>query len=381
MMRAVVGVAVVAGTAAAVLATAAAGDTHSNGRRAAAASLPNLAYVTAQIQKYSKPPAFVAPGPAFDASKARGMKIFAIPISSTNPFITGIDAAAAAVAKKYGIQWTEFNNQGETSQWAAGIDEAIAQHANVIVLDGPNPKSVAPQLKQARAKGIYVVETHLIDKGMQRVPYVSAYELAPFLLIARLEADWAIKDTGGKANVLILTSNEVNPPLPQQVAAMQAEFRTYCGPSCKTQVINVPNADLATKIQPEVESALIADPSINYIIPAYDPMVEFVIPALLATHTTGKVHVSTSNGTPFVLKDMQTGDTVRMDVGENMTWIGWATMDISMRLLTHSPLAEDENTVRVFTKADVAATGTPPVAGQGYGNAYVQGYDKLWSGK
>jgi ribose transport system substrate-binding protein len=78
---------------------------------------------------------------------------------------------------------------------------------------------------------------------------------------------------------------------------------------------------------------------------------------------------------------MQTGDTVRMDVGENMTWIGWATMDISMRLLTHSPLAEDENTVRVFTKADVAATGTPPVAGQGYGNAYVQGYDKLWSGK
>jgi ribose transport system substrate-binding protein len=348
---------------------------------AAAHVTPNLAYVNSQIAKYSALPVFKTPGPAFDASKARGKKIFAIPIFSANPFIRGIDEGAQKVATKYGIKWVEFNNQGQPSQWAAGIGQAIAQHANLIILNGPNPKSVAPQLKQARAKGIAVVETHLIDRGMERVPYVSAYELAPFIAAAHLEADWAIKDTHGKANALILTSNEVNPPLPQAVAAIQNEFAKYCGSGCKTKVINIPNADLATKVQSEVQSALLADPTINYIIPTYDPMVQFVVPAIVAAQAQGKVHIATFNGTPFVLKDMEDADIVRMDVGENMNWIGWATMDIAMRLLTHSHKVEDANALRVFTKANVRQTGVPPVLGKGYGSAYVKGYRRLWSGK
>ena len=47
--------------------------------------------------------------------------------------------------------------------------------------------------------------------------------------------------------------------------------------------------------------ALLADPSINYILPIYDSMSQFVVPALRITGSEGSVKVASFNGTPFVL--------------------------------------------------------------------------------
>jgi ribose transport system substrate-binding protein len=110
-------------------------------------------------------------------------------------------------------------------------------------------------------------------------------------------------------------------------------------------------------------------------------MSQFVVPAITAANKIGKVHISTYNGTPFVLGYMQKGDIVRMDVGENLNWLGWAYIDADMRILSGQklPLQFDEHTpLRVFTKANVAQAGTPPQLSTGYGTAYQIGYKKLW---
>jgi ABC-type sugar transport system substrate-binding protein len=97
--------------------------------------------------------------------------------------------------------------------------------------------------------------------------------------------------------------------------------------------VNVPIPDWATKIQTEVQSALVKNPDANYVIPFVDGMSQFALAGITAAGKTGKVKISTFNGTPFALKLIQDGNVLAMDVGENLDWLGWADMDQALRLL------------------------------------------------
>jgi ribose transport system substrate-binding protein len=343
-------------------------------------SSADLAYVKAQIAKYTGLPKFVPPGPKIDMSKVRGKTVFNIPDSSSNPFANNIALAEAQAAKLVGLKYIDFTNQGQPAQWVAGMYQAINRKVDLInVFGGVDPKVVSPQIKAAKKAGVRVIGTHIYDKTQQPF-FVESNVVAPYVDAARLEADWVILDTKGKADVLVVTSNEVV-PTKAIVTALKSEFAQHCGSSCKLSYFNATVADWATKIQPNVQSALLRDPNINYIIPIYDSMSQFVVPAITAANKLGKVHISTYNGTPFVLGYMQKGDVVRMDVGENLDWLGWAYIDADARVLSGQklPLQFDEHTpLRVFTKQNVGEAGTPPKLSTGYGNAYATGYRKLW---
>jgi ribose transport system substrate-binding protein len=162
---------------------------------------------------------------------------------------------------------------------------------------------------------------------------------------------------------------------------MQSEFADRCS-SCKTTVIDVPSADWGTKMQPAIQSALLKDPNINYIIPLYDSASEFVIPGILVAGHSGKVKIASYNGTPFVLNDIRTKNTVAMDVGESQDWIGYANMDQVLRLITgHRALADEQTPIRLFSSANIAQAGNPPDPNKAFGNGYSIGFRKLWSGK
>lgn len=343
------------------------------------ATAADLSYVKAQIAKAKAIPKFIAPGPAFDVKKAAGKTVFDIPISSAIPFVNTIDQAMQAVAKKVGVKFTEFPTQGQPSQWVAGINQAIAQKADLIDLQAaPNPYFLQPQLKAAKKAGIPVTVTHLFDIHQAFPPNVTALVPIDFTTAARWEADWAILQTKGHADVFVIKSAEVVPSN-TIVAAIQDEFSKHCGTACKTKVVNVPVTDWATKIQSEVQSALTADPGVNYVIPIYDSMSQFAAPGITAAGKTGKVHIATFNGTPFVMKMLETGNIVDFEVGENLDWIGYGNMDQDMRILAGlKPVKTEHLALRAFTKDNIKQAGTPPAVNVGYGNAYLKGYAKLW---
>jgi ribose transport system substrate-binding protein len=343
------------------------------------ATAADLAYVKAQIAKAKAIPKFVVPGPAFDAKKAAGKTVFNIPIASTIPFVNTIDKAMQAVAKKVGVKFIEFPTQGQPSQWVTGINQAIAQKVDLIDLQAaPNPYFLQPQLKAAKKAGIPVTVTHLFDIHQAFPPNVTALVPIDFTTAARWEADWAILKTNGHANVFIIKSAEVVPSN-AIVAAIQDELKTRCGTACKSKVVNVPVTDWATKIQSEVQSALTADPGINYVIPIYDSMSQFAAPGITAAGKVGKVHIATFNGTPFVMKMLQTGNIVDFEVGENLDWIGYGNMDQNMRILAGlKPVKTEHLALRAFTKDNIKQAGTPPAVNVGYGSAYIKGYEKLW---
>ncbi|MWV59339.1 sugar ABC transporter substrate-binding protein [Rathayibacter sp. VKM Ac-2754] len=343
-----------------------------------------VAHATAQIEAASVDPEFTFEAEPFAMSGIAGKTIFNIPNSSAVPYITAVDEEGAAVAESYGATWVEYTNQGTPNEHTAGIDQAISQGADLILLSqGVNGELIIPALERAQAAGIPVVISHTYQNGDELPedlqPLIAAQITAPFNESGALNADWAIKETQGEGDMLIITSAEV-PPSDGIVAAMQAEFDEYC-PGCSVKVVNVPVADWATKIATTVQSELQVNPNLDYVLPVYDSMTLYVESGVTAAGKVGSVFTSSFNGTPDVMKIMQEGDVLTMDIGENVQWLAWATLDQVGRVLTGAPIVEDgnqETPLKVFTKDNVDEAGTPPVAGQGYGDAYVAGYQALW---
>lgn len=337
----------------------------------------------AEVKRLRKVPTFTAPGPAIDVKALKGKKIFVIPISATG-LDSGIHEAEAAIADKLGITLTYYPTQGQVSQWVQGMQTAIAQKPDLIMLEAaPDPRQLQPQIAQAKAAGIPVLVSHFYDTEMPDPPTcegcaagVTAVVKAPLTAAARAEANWIITDSGGKANVLFIGLSDVL-PTPGIVKAFQDEFAKNC-PACKVTVQNIPLSQLATGLTTTVSSALTKDPSINYIDPLGDALVPGVLPAL---HSTGRteVKVVSFNGSPGVLKYIAQGDAnVVADVGESADWIGFANMDQAFRVMLGQPTVEQNTPIRIWDKTNIAEQGQDPSYTKGFGDAYANGYYQLW---
>lgn len=343
----------------------------------AVAGSTDVAGAKANLDAHRAVPKFKAPGPAFDAkAKAGGKTIFVIPASSQIPFVSTIAGHITRIGKMAGVKVTTWQNQGQPSQWVQGMNAAVSQKASAIVLlAGNDPAALQPQIKAAKAKGIPTIVAHLYDEKQPSAPNVGGLVNIPYNLAGRLIADQAIVDTKGKANALVVTINQVKSTVPM-VAGIKSEFAKNCK-GCKLKFTDVTIADVATKIQPNVQAALTADPGINYVICLYDSAeAPFASAAIRAAGRTGKVKIATFNGTPEMLKEVGKG-IINMDVGENLEWIGYAIVDQSMRIMGGlKPVKSEHVPVRVFDSSNISQTGKDFTAG--FGNSYVSGYQKLW---
>jgi ribose transport system substrate-binding protein len=356
----------------------------STGGDAGTVDQAGVAAAKAAVEAASVDPEFTLDAPAFAMSGIAGKKIFNIPNSSAIPYIQAVDEESATIAEKYGATWVEYTNQGTPTEHSAGIDQAISQGADIIVLaQGINADLLTPALQRAKAAGIPVIVTHTQQTGTTfsatSAPLITAQVTAPFNEAAALMANWAIADSGGSVDAIIITSQEV-PPSNGMVETIEATLKENC-PTCESKTVNVPTTDWATKISGEVQTALQSDPNVNYILPVYDSMSLYAQQGITAAGKTGSVQMASFNGTPDLLKLIQDGDVMAMDVGENISWLAYSTLDQAGRVLTGSPIVADgdEGTpLKVFTDENVDETGTPPKAGTGYGDAYISGYEKLW---
>ena len=343
------------------------------------AATPDLAAAQALVDEHSKLPSFTPPGPPFDAAACmKGKKLLTMPVSSANPFTKNIALAMIATAKQIGFQVSEWENQARPTQWVQGMDYAINSKFNAVdLLGGVNPAVLGPQIADAKKAGIEVFTSHLYDTNQTSDPAVDLSLAVPYHEVGALLASWVTVKTHGHVNAVIVGSDEIVPTAPF-VQGIKDTLAKVCGPDCKTVYVNAPVPEWSTKIQPSVQSALIADPTINYVIPIYDSMSQFVIPAIRITGRKSSVKIATFNGTPFVIDEVQKGN-VEMDVGESLGWIARSILDGYMRkmcgLATYTTLYVP---FYIFDSANAASAGTPAGYDKGYGDQHVAGYSKLW---
>lgn len=137
--------------------------------------------------------------------------------------------------------------------------------------------------------------------------------------------------------------------------------------------------DWGTKIGPIVSSTITGNSKLNYVIPIYDGMVQAVIPAIISTGASNRVHVATFNGTPSVLSMIQQHKIVTFDVGEDFPGIARAVLDQDFRVMLGKPPAKHSFAqLHIFSEANVNQAGRPPSYDRGYGSNTARGFAKLW---
>jgi ribose transport system substrate-binding protein len=328
-------------------------------------------------------PKFTFEGEPFDASKAAGKTIFSIPLSSAVPYVNAIEQEMKDVAALAGAKQVSYENKGSTQEHARGIQQAISSNADVIILQNLGPETLLPQLRAAKRAGIPVVVSHWYANGTEppaaAKPLVTALSNAPFAEAGRLSTSYAVLNTDEDLHPLIITEDSF--PISGVIKkAMRDELEKLCE-SCEATEINVPLADWQTKMQAAVQSALTRDPKINYVLPLYDSMSLGVQAAIRASGKSDEVKIASFNGTADILKLIVDDDIMQADVGEDPKWIAWATMDQALRLASGvEPIADgnEQTPLRVFDDSNIADAGSPPKNGQGYGDAYVDGYKQIW---
>ncbi|WP_349295805.1 substrate-binding domain-containing protein (plasmid) [Thioclava sp. 'Guangxiensis'] len=338
----------------------------------------NLAAAEEILSAHSQKPGFEAPGKPFDAKSCMaGKSILTIPTTSSIPFNQGIVESEAQIAKEVGFKHEIWQNQGNPTQWVQGVEYAISNNFTAIdLMGGLIPASLAPQLAEARKKGIRVYASHYMDVTQEKDPNADISLPVSFTDVGKILAAYAVTETQGKANVLVIGSDDILPSQPYWTS-IEKTLAELC-PDCKATYVNVALADWATRIQTSTQSALLKDPSINFIIPIYDSMSQFVLPALAITGKRG-MPIATFNGTPFVLDMIRNGD-VKMDVGESLGWIARSSMDTYMRDLCDVGDVPANLYVPfyIFDKNNAAEAGVPATYDAGYGDAQLAGYRKLW---
>ncbi len=361
-------------------------ETTTNGGGATAAqsdgpvSADNLAAAKAEVEKHLEIPAFEPGGEPIDVSSLKGKTIYSIPITLAIPFYKDGEAAMKQAAEKAGLKYVTYPSQGKVSDFQQGFADAINAKASVIILNGPLPDTLQPQIKQAHEAGIKVIAAHEEDVSMPVPAGVDAVAAAEFYNGARLMVDNAIADRGGEAvNALVITSNDTRPSKGMG-EAIQDQLQKRCGDACKATLTNVPVADWAAKVQGEVQSALNRDGEINTILPIFDSMIQYVDPGVRQAGGDRDIKSYSFNGTPS-LNSFLTNDrsTFEANVGEDPLWIAYLTMDQAFRvMLDKEPVDNPAAPLRIFNADNAADQGDPPTIGKGFGEEFVPGYEKLW---
>ncbi len=332
----------------------------------------------ALVAKYSQAPTFAAPGPAFDAKTCMAdKKMFIIPLTNANPFNAAISRGFVEAADIVGFELRDWETQMDPAGWIQGISTAVAEGFDLIDLQGGlPPEFLVPQITEARAAGVKVTATHNWDATTQQTPdFMDGAANTDYVTVGEVMAAWAIVQAGGKVNALVLGPDEITPTAPLRDAILNY-LADNC-PDCTTRYINVPVTDWATQGQPAVQNALLADPSINYVLPVYDSMSQFVVPAIQIAGSNAKV--VSYNGTPFVLDMIRTGDIVEMAVGESLGWVGMAGTDANMRLLCGlDPVGRLNTPAFIFSDANIETAGNPATFNDGYGDVHIAGFKALW---
>jgi ribose transport system substrate-binding protein len=143
--------------------------------------------------------------------------------------------------------------------------------------------------------------------------------------------------------------------------------------------VNIDVNDWSAKIPTTVQTTIVRNSDLNFILPIYDGMIQFVTPAITQANAGDQVKVASYNGSPYALDQIRTGNIVTMDVGEPMEWAAMATLDQAFRVMLGEPPASSEVLpLRVWTKDNVAEAGEPAGYLSGWGTDFKTGYETLW---
>lgn len=335
------------------------------------------AAASAAVATAAKPPTFQAPGPAFAANKAKGKKLWVIDVASSIPLTTVTDDAAKSALGLAGASLVRFDGKGSVSEFARGINAAIADKASGIALFAIDPALVAGPVKKATDAGIPIIVLQYGDASAQMPLGLKAQATYCYSCAGEDMANSIIADSkGAKVGVDLIVSNEVSNSKPL-IEGFTRALKAGCT-SCSIQNDNVPIADWQTNIPTTVRSNISGNRNIKYVVPIYDGMALFAIPAI---QTSGRsdVKIVTFNASLGVMQNLAATKVVVADVGSPQAWEGWAMADQFMRVVTgQQPIQDEKVGLRLFDKSNIGSIDLGKPEQDWYGVSFEAVYRQMW---
>jgi ABC-type sugar transport system substrate-binding protein len=254
----------------------------------------------------------------------------------------GMKAATEALGWDLKVISSKSNDPGPAMQQAidAGVD--------FIASSGESPALYKAQAQAAQDKGIKILSCYdTTDPDPAKNLYTQCGDEAFVEKTGPLMANWAIADSEGKANVLIVNIPDF-PVLVAEVDAYKAEFKKNC-PDCKLSELDVSIDDLVGgKVPAAVASKLQSDSSINYVFNTFGSLPIGLTAALKSAGLLDQVKVYGQDSSKADLEEIVAG-TMSAWSADPKAYAAWLMVDAAARLSLNMPLDEERQAAALPT--------------------------------
>lgn len=372
------GIAAAAVATALTLASCSSNGTPSSGGGTDAGASGNTDYSAALKAAREMVPANFS-GPTVPAKAPAGIKIAAITCYSILEGCVipaeGITKAAAAV----GWQARTFDGGGTPTTQNSQILNAVSWGANVIALIAITPSAVQTGLQAAQKSGALIVSgsSGLSTPNATVTPPAGqiwpAFDVSPdYKSLGEHLAQWIIADSKGKANVGVFGDKEFDSINAQEkgiVPALKA-----CKTCTSSDVMYFTATQIASSLGPQTVNYVRTHPDVTYLYSAFDPPAAAQVQALQTAGLGKNVKIVSALGNAQNLKFVRAGQVQAADAAYDNTYMGFAIVDQSIRLLNKQKLIEplgEGLPFQVLDKSNLPSSESSWVAPYDYQSKFI----------
>ena len=296
--------------------------------------------------------------------------------------------AAAEAAKKLGWQVHIYDTQLNPANDPVGVSQAIAAHADGIVLDAIDCSFIKSQLEQAKQQGILTVPIYAYDcndpySGKGGKPLfsavinygpVAAKNLGAFAeQYGFAQGQAVIAATGGKAKVIFFNDTQVT--VLHYTGQGFLNAIKQCSGCSIVKSINFTGLQLGPQLKQMAASAMLQHPEANAVKSPFAAATLLSIgPAVAQSGRANDLYVMGGEGFADELDLMRTHQGVNAVMISPSDWTGWAAVDTLNSLFQHKqPAFSGLGWQLVDLSHNLPASGPwqPPVA-------FKSIYEKAW---
>ncbi len=310
-------------------------------------------------------------------------------ISTGQSIEAAVNAAAAMQEAGRTLEWdvTVFDGRFDSSRQLSGIEQALADKADGIVLLYVDCPAVKAGLQQAEAAGIAVVgiQSQECDPALEshRIRYAGHRDFVTYLshVFGGTQAKWVIAKTGGAAKTIVTAETDLFSTRVTYDPGITEEFEKC--PTCEiVDTVEFVGSEFGPPLQEKIEQSLNQHPEANSFIAAYDAVLTGGggAAALRGSGRLDELAVMGGEGSKPGIELLYNRAGMDACVGTPTAWEGYAAMMSLARVFAgQDPERGDSGIGAQVCDAD---HNLPP-KGEGYRAPidFVAAYHQLWGVK
>jgi ribose transport system substrate-binding protein len=319
-------------------------------------------------------------GPTTAPKAQKGKTIVYVSSDETNGGSAGVGKAAQAAAQAIGWNFKLIDGRGTVTGQTQALSQAIALKPDGIILGGFDATSQKALIQQAASQGIKVVGWHAASAPgpIQSPPVFTNVESDP-IQTAKLAADYAIAQSNGTAQVVILTDSEYSIAVAKSTAMRnEIEKCKYCKVLAYE---DTPLSDVATRMPPLMTSLLQHyGKNLTWMLGINDLYFDYAVPPLrnLSVSPSGPPNfVSAGDGSVSAYGRIRQGQYQGATIPEPLSLQGWQCVDELNRALAGQQPSGYVTAVHLVTASNINTDGGPQNLFDPSNN-YEQHYKTIW---